>query len=79
MASLDTRFVRIRKSSSDKYVCFDFAINDPALSVELILPHAAFAEFCDTNSVVFMTPEQGARVDMERLVWRHGRFGSSEE
>jgi phenol hydroxylase P0 protein len=73
MGGLETRYVRIRKSSASGYVSFDFAINDPSLSVELILPYPAFVEFCDQNNVVFMTPEQGAQVDRERLKWRTGR------
>ncbi|ENO79113.1 phenol hydroxylase subunit [Thauera sp. 63] len=70
------RFVRVRKSERAGYVNFDFAINHPELSVELILPKAAFIEFCEANNVVFMTPEQGVSIDIERLKWRYGKDAS---
>lgn len=67
-----SKYVRVLEVKSDKYIVFDFAINDPELSVELILPPKAFVEFCQANQVIYMTPSQGAQVDMERLKWRHG-------
>lgn len=52
-------FVRLRKVRSDGYVEFDFAIGEPDLSVELILPAAAYHEFCRTNRVTHITPIGG--------------------
>jgi phenol hydroxylase P0 protein len=51
---------------------FDFAIGDPELSVDLILPAHAFKEFCATNRVHFLSAEQGAKIDAERAKWRYG-------
>ncbi|HJV84978.1 MAG TPA: phenol hydroxylase subunit [Noviherbaspirillum sp.] len=67
-----SKYVRVLEVKDDKYILFDFAIGEPDLSVELILPPKAFVEFCQANQVIYMTPAQGAQVDMERLTWRHG-------
>lgn len=38
-------------------VGFEFAIGEPALFVELMLPAAAFKEFCAVNQVTLLAPE----------------------
>ena len=68
-----TRYVRVRRVLNDKFVEFDFAIDDPSLYVEMILPKAAFAEFCQHNKVVMMTEEQAAQVDADMEKWRYGK------
>lgn len=45
------RFVRVTEHRADGLVAFEFAIGWPELSVELLLPLAAFAEFCERNQV----------------------------
>jgi len=45
------RFVRVTECRADGLVAFEFAIGWPELSVELLLPAAAFAEFCARNQV----------------------------
>ena len=45
------RFVRVLEARADGLVAFEFAIGWPELSVELLLPSAAFAEFCSRNQV----------------------------
>ena len=67
-----TRYVRIRKVIDDKFVEFDFAIGDPSLYVELVLPTAAFNQFCKHNNVTLMTEEQAAAVDADMEKWRYG-------
>ena len=54
------RFVRLRRVRADGFVEFDFAIGEPELSVELVMPVAAFHEFCRANDVVQITPLEGA-------------------
>jgi phenol/toluene 2-monooxygenase (NADH) P0/A0 len=51
---LDTsiRYVRERERDGRGFVHFDFAIGDPELAVELILPAAAFADFCRRNHAI---------------------------
>ena len=67
-----TKYVRVRSSGSSRFVEFDFAIGDPALFVELIMPRGAFDHFCKANNVVFMTEEQQQAVDIEMEKWRYG-------
>lgn len=67
-----TRYVRVRRVVKDKFIEFDFAIGDPSLYVEMILPKPAFAAFCQHNKVVMMTDEQAAQVDADMEKWRYG-------
>ena len=67
-----TRYARIRRVVDDKFIEFDFAIGDPCLYVELVLPKAAFEEFCRHNQVVMMTEEQAQAVDADMAKWRYG-------
>jgi phenol hydroxylase P0 protein len=46
------KFVRVLEERPDGLVSFEFAIGWPELSVELLLPAPAFAEFCATNKVL---------------------------
>jgi len=56
----------------DRFVEFNFAIGDPSLFVELILPRKAFVEFCEKNSVQIMSAEEMAGIDEEAAKWRYG-------
>ncbi len=51
------RFVRVTEVRADGLVAFDFSIGWPELSVELMLPQAAFDEFCATNRVIRLEPQ----------------------
>ena len=66
------RYARIRRVVDDKFIEFDFAIGDPSLYVELVLPKDAFDTFCSHNKVVMMTEEQAAAVDADMAKWRYG-------
>ncbi|MBP6562485.1 MAG: phenol hydroxylase [Neisseriaceae bacterium] len=66
------KFVRIRSEANARFIEFDFAIGDPCLFVELVLPPSAFKAFCVHNQVVPMSPEQMAMVDAEAEKWRYG-------
>lgn len=50
------KYVRICTQREDGFVEFEFAIGDPALCVELMLPSAAFHEFCLANEVIMLDP-----------------------
>jgi len=54
------RFVRIMKESDTGMVEFAFAIGEPDISVELILPRPAFDEFCQAQQPEFLPPRTGA-------------------
>lgn len=71
-------WVRVTNRRPDGFVEFDFAIGDPELSVDLILPAHAFVEFCNANRVQHLSEEQGRLVDLEQSKWRYGKPGISE-
>ena len=45
------RYVRVLERRADGLVAFEFSIGWPELAVELLLPAAAFADFCAANRV----------------------------
>lgn len=45
------KFVRVHEVRPNGLVVFDFSIGWPDQSVELVLPQAAFDEFCATHQV----------------------------
>ena len=57
-ATMDTtrRFVRLSGERPNGFVEFEFAIGEPEIFVEMILPRVAFAEFCATNEVEMLPP-----------------------
>lgn len=59
------KFVRLIERRADGFVAFEFAIGWPELSVELLLPTAAFDEFCTTHQVQWLprTPDRGTDPD----------------
>jgi len=67
-----THYVRVRSTDRPGFVEFDFAIDDPTLFVELILPTDAFKAFCENNHVVEMSDSQAAIVDEDAAKWRYG-------
>ena len=75
-----TRYVRVRGETASGFIEFDFAIGDPSLYVELLLPRGAFDIFCARNDVVFMSDEEAAAVDADMEKWRYGdlRGGADE-
>lgn len=57
-APFDTarRFVRVSRERPDRFVEFEFAVGEPDVFVELVLPREAFAEFCSVNAVTMLPP-----------------------
>jgi len=74
-----TRYVRETGRVADRFIEFQFSIGDPTLYLEMILPEAAFHEFCAAQRAVRLTPEQGAHVDADRLKWRENLAPSAKE
>ena len=54
MKTMDTnkRWVNILRRTENGFVEFEFFISDADLCIELILPEAAFKEFCVNNHIV---------------------------
>lgn len=69
------KFVRVTGVRSGRYVEFEFSVNDSDLTVELILPLAAFEEFCALQEVVRLPPADGVANEFEKLAWRERQPG----
>ncbi|WP_259199188.1 phenol hydroxylase subunit [Arhodomonas aquaeolei] len=65
-------YVNVTNRRSDGFVEFDFSFGDADLYIEMILPEAAFEEFCTHNDAARISPEQAARWEAERQKWREG-------
>ena len=65
--SFDTnrKFVRVLATDRLGMVEFEFAIGDPETFVELIMPPAAFEEFCAAHAVEFVGPRRAGRAAHE--------------
>lgn len=50
---LNKRYVRLMERRPDGLVSFEFSIGWPELAVELMLPSAAFDEFCLKHQVIW--------------------------
>jgi phenol/toluene 2-monooxygenase (NADH) P0/A0 len=48
------RYVRLLQMRPDGFVEFEFAVGEPELTVELILPAAAYRAFCRDNRVTLL-------------------------
>ena len=55
LPAVDTslRFVRVIERRADGLVAFEFSIGWPELAVELMLPAAAFDDFCARHEVIW--------------------------
>lgn len=53
------RYVRVTMERDDGFVEFDFALGEPELFAEMMLPRAAFAEFCASQHVVLLDGKAG--------------------
>lgn len=72
MNATQQAFVHITDQRSDGFVEFNFALGDPSLYIEMILPKQAFREFCENNQTIELTSEQVAYVEEQELKWRYG-------
>lgn len=61
------RFVRVCQVREDGFVEFEFAIGEPQLCVELMLPVAAFQEFCRANRAVMLEPHAAGGNWVQRM------------
>lgn len=67
------RWVRVQRKTESGFVEFEFFVADKDLYVDLVLPTAAFREFCSDNCVRFLDPgteppsEDGAGAPLTRI------------
>lgn len=80
LAGHDTtrRFVRLHGPVGATHVAFGFGVSSADLMVDLVLPRAAYEEFCRVNEVEFLTEEEARVVDADREKWAFGTPGQIE-
>lgn len=71
-------YVHVTQFRNDGFVEFNFALGDPSLYIEMILPRAAFQEFCENNKAIELSTEQAKYVDDQELKWRFGTADPAE-
>lgn len=54
------KFVRIADVRADGFVAFDFAIGEPGIYVEMLLPRDAFETFCRDHAVTILETADAA-------------------
>ena len=59
------KYVRVLGSLPSGLVEFEFAVGEPELAVELVMPKAAFDEFCASNQVEFIANPVAAPADSD--------------
>ncbi len=59
------KFVRVLGTLPNGLIEFEFAVGEPDMTVELVMPQAAFNEFCSNNRVEFMDKANSAPSDSE--------------
>lgn len=64
------KFVRITERRPDGFIEFDFAVGEPELFVEMLLPEAAFHEFCTANQVALLEGERPSGEEQDDWTWR---------
>lgn len=64
------KFVRVTELREDGFVEFDFAVGEPEIFVEMILPAAAFDDFCAHNRVTFLDRDGHVTVGDNPMDWR---------
>ena len=59
---VNRKYVRVVERRPDGMVEFEFSISDPSIYVEMLLPEAAYEDFCRTNRVILI---EGTRPETE--------------
>lgn len=76
--SVQKRYVRVTNRDRPGFVEFHFSLDDPSLYLEMILPVAAFTEFCRVNQVTFLSDEEADKVAQEQVKWRYGEAAAEQ-
>jgi phenol hydroxylase P0 protein len=64
----NAKFVRVTEVRPDGFVAFDFAIGEPEIYVEMLLPRDAFTAFCKEQGVTHLEADPAA--DHSDFLWR---------
>ncbi len=75
----ERKFVRVIEQHANGLVEFEFAVGEPELCAELVLPQAAFSAFCASHQVVFLPARSAPAAEPSDWQWNlrdatHQRF-----
>ncbi len=59
------KFVRVMRTLPNGLIEFEFAVGDPDVAAELVMPKAAFNEFCQANQVELLTDAKPEPADAD--------------
>lgn len=59
------KFVRVMRTLPNGLIEFEFAVGDPDVAAELVMPKVAFDEFCQANQVELLTDAKPEPADTE--------------
>lgn len=71
------KYVRVVSREHRGFVEFRFAIGDPGLYLEMILPEAAFEAFCTEHRVRFVDDAETEAIDRDERKWKYGTPGGA--
>lgn len=66
------RFYRVKEIRGDGFVVFDFAMGDPDLYVELILPHLAFESFSSQTGMEEISQQDSEKAKQKQYTYLYG-------
>jgi phenol hydroxylase P0 protein len=64
--------VRVTNPDRRGYVEFQFSLGDPNIYLEMTLPLAAFAQFCENHKARHLSPAEARAVDDAAHTWLYG-------
>lgn len=67
---ISRRFVRVTGEHKNGFVEFDYAVGEPEVFVELVLPIEAFDDFCEINHVKLLPSEHTLSDQKSDWEWR---------
>ncbi len=76
-APLQSCYVHVT-GTTGRFIEFEFSIGEPELSIEMVLPHEAFEEFCVRHTTRTLSAAEALQLEHERQKWRYGAPGIAE-
>jgi phenol hydroxylase P0 protein len=73
------KFVRVIGNLPNGLVEFVFAIGDPDVAVELVMPKPAFDEFCRANQVEFLAAEAPVDPQADNADFKWGMHQATQQ
>lgn len=73
------KFVRVLRTLPNGMIEFEFAVGDPDVAAELVMPRPAFDEFCAANQVEFLGEEAPADAQAPDADFKWGMHQATQQ